>query len=125
MACPAHRDLTVGYTSLHFIENAHVLDLTVGYTSSPFDRHLEAFWGAADLSIVYAFLLFTHETNMFTKRHICLLARAGPLLADPRRSHLDVSEGVKSHAVIGLYTSFTARPGAPAATPPRDAEFAS
>ena len=68
--CPPRRDLTVGYaslyfiknahvlgltvgcTSLYFVENAHVLDLTVGYTSSLFDRHLEAFWGAADLSIV-------------------------------------------------------------------------
>ena len=57
----------MGYTSLYFVENAHVLDLTVGRTSSLFDRHLEAFWGAADLSIVYAFLLFTHETNMFVK----------------------------------------------------------
>ena len=57
----------MGYTSLHFVENAHVLDLTVGYTSSLFDRHWEAFWGAADLSIVYAFVLLKHETNMFVK----------------------------------------------------------
>ena len=53
--CPPRRDLTVGRTSLYFIENAHVLDLTVGRTSSLSHRHLEAFWGAADLSIVYAF----------------------------------------------------------------------
>ena len=71
----------MGYTSLYFIENAHVLDLTVLYTSLLFDRHLEAFWGAADLSVVYAFLLLTHETNMFLKHakikeiHRCAHAR--------------------------------------------------
>ena len=57
----------MGYTSLYFVEDAHVLDLTVLYTSSLFDRHLEAFWGAADLSVVYAFPLLRHETNMFLK----------------------------------------------------------
>ena len=36
-----------------------------------------------------------------------------------------VSEGVKSHAVIGLYTSGRAREGAPAANQALDAEFAS
>ena len=82
--CPPRRDLTVGCTSLHFVEIAHVLDLTVGRTSSLFDRHLEAFWGAADLSIVYAFLLFTHETNMFVKRKISGFVYTGPLRADPR-----------------------------------------
>ena len=65
--CPPRRDLTVGYTSLYFTENAHVLDLTVGRTSSHFDRHLEAFWGAADLSVVYVFLFLKHKTNMFLK----------------------------------------------------------
>ena len=44
---------------------------------------------------------------------------------DPRRSLLGVSEGVKSHAAIGLYTFSTAHPGAPTAKPPHDAEFAS
>ena len=82
--CPPHHDLTVGCTSLYFIENAHVLDLTVGRTSSHFDRHLEAFWGAADLSIVYAFLLFTHETNMFVKRQKYGTYKVVPLLDDPR-----------------------------------------
>ena len=65
--CPPRRDLTVGYTSLYFVEDAHVLDLTVWRTSSLFDRHLEAFWGAADLSVVYAFPLLRHETNMCVK----------------------------------------------------------
>ena len=82
--CPPRRDLTVGRTSLYFFENAHVLDLTVGRTSSLFDRHLEAFWGAADLSIVYAFLLFTHETNMFVKPPKYGTYRKAPLRGDPR-----------------------------------------
>ena len=74
----------MGYTSLYFIENAHVLDLTVGYTPSPFDRQLEALWGAADLSIVYAFLLFTHEANMFVKQQKYGTYKVAPIRGDPR-----------------------------------------
>ena len=50
-----------------FDQKLNTSNLSVVYTSSHFDRHLEAFWGAADLTVGYTSSLLRHETNMCVK----------------------------------------------------------
>ena len=79
-----HAAISAYYILLYtFDQKPNIFNLSVLYTSSHFDRPLEAFWGAADLSVVYAFPLFTHETNMFAKHQKNGKAKAGRDPGDP------------------------------------------
>ena len=70
---PPRRNLSVLYTFLYFNEKLNILNLSVLCTFSHVDCFFDAFWEAADLTVLYTIALGMGIADTFQKRGKCII----------------------------------------------------